>query len=69
MVMISIDETNNKKDEQQDNPILEIVSHPQTTVQTVVRDLRTADRLGGPVQSRIGPVRPVRDFQTGPRQH
>jgi hypothetical protein len=51
------------------NPILEIVSHPRTTVQTVVRDLRTADRLGGPVQSRIGPVRPVRDFQTGPRQH
>ena len=55
---------------EQVNPILEIcASATQTMVQTVVRHLRTADRSGGPVQSKIGPVWPVRDFQTGLRQH
>ena len=38
-------------------------------VQTMVRYLRTADHSGGLVQSKIGPVRPVCDFQTGPQQH
>lgn len=59
---------NNKKiderrQELQDNPILEIMSQPgRTMVQTVTRGLQTADRLGGLVQSKIGPVRTVRDF-------
>jgi hypothetical protein len=37
---------------QQINPFLEILIQPWTMVQTVVRGLRTADRLGGLVQSR-----------------
>ena len=44
------------------NPILEIVSRSQTTVWTVVHDMRTVHCLGGLVQSKIGPVWPVRDF-------
>ena len=44
------------------NPILEIVSQSQTTVQTVIHSLQTADRLSSLVQSKIGPVQPVRDF-------
>ena len=44
------------------NPILEIVSWSQTMVWTVVHNMWTVHCLGSLVQSKIGPVWPVRDF-------